>query len=208
MEYPVNLLVEGFTDESVLRRLLDYVQLPLGCVYGKQGKAAILERLPGYNRAAHYSPWVVVIDLDQDADCAPRYIGEVLPGAAPWMRLRVAVRAIESWLLADAESLASFLHIPRTRIPQLPEAEPDPKATLVNLARLSRSRSIREDIVPRPGSGAKVGPGYAGRLIEFVDANRPSAWRPDVAAEHADSLRRCLVALHALRDTLQTPKGF
>lgn len=198
MVYPINLLVEGTTDESVLRRLLAQANLPLGKIYGKRGKAALLERLPNYNQAARYYPWVVVVDLDQDAECAPDYIAEILPAPALCMHLRIAVRAIEAWLLADAEALAAFLKIPRSRIPALPEAETDPKATLVGLARMSRSRTIREDMVPRPASGAKVGPRYAGRLIEFITGDQPNTWQPDVAAEHSDSLRRCMTALHQL----------
>ena len=124
---------------------------------------------------------------------------EILPTPAPHMHLRVAVHAIEAWLLANAEHLAALLHIPRARIPVLPDAEDDPKSTLVGLARRSRSPTIREDMVPRPGRGAKVGRGYAGRIIEFVATAHPHAWRPAVAAEHSDSLRRCLDALRRLR---------
>jgi hypothetical protein len=114
------------------------------------------------------------------------------------MCLRVAVRAVEAWLLADAERLATFLYIPRHRVPTLPDAEADPKATLVRLARRSRSRLIRRDMVPRMGSSARVGPGYAGRIVEFVTATASRGWRPAVAAEHSDSLRRCLDALRGL----------
>lgn len=198
MTQPVNLLVEGLTDEVVLHRLLAHTHLQPGTTYGKNGKAALLEKLPNYNRAAHHYPWIVVVDLDDDAECAPDYVVAILPQPAPQMCLRVVVRAIEAWLLADAERLAAFLDIPRNRVPTLPEAEADPKATLVRLARLSRSRAIIEDMTPREGSGAKVGPGYAGRLIEFVVGHHPHAWRPDVAAERADSLGRCLKALRQL----------
>jgi len=198
MHTPINLLVEGLTDEVVLHRLLAYTRLRPGITYGKNGKAALLQRLPNYNQAAYHYPWLVVVDLDQDAACAPDYIAQLLPQVAPQLYLRVAVRAIEAWLLADAENLTAFLSTPRQRAPQWPEAEQDPKATLVDLARHSRSRAIREDIVPRPASGAKVGPGYAGRLIEFVAGNHTHTWRPAVAAERADSLHRCLQALHHL----------
>jgi hypothetical protein len=196
---PVNLLVEGYTDEIILHRLLAYAQLQRGITYRGDGKSVLLHRLPGYNRAAYHYPWVVVVDLDHDAECAPDYITAILSAPAPQMCLRVAVRAIEAWLLADAENLAAFLSIPRQHIPRAPEVEPDPKATLVNLARYSRSREIREDMVPRPGSGAKVGPGYAEWFARFVDGGHTHTWRPDVAAEHADSLRRCLNALQRLR---------
>lgn len=195
---PVNVLVEGITDEAVVRRLLEYVGLTCGTVYGKSGKGPLLQRLPNYNQAARFAPWLVVVDLDQDAECAPPFVRSVLPNPAGGMQLRVAVRAIEAWLLADAERLAAFLGIRAVRIPPHPDAELDPKATLINLARRSRRRAMREDIVPREGSGSRVGPGYAGRLIEFVTATEWS-WRPDVAAQHSDSLRRCVEALQALR---------
>lgn len=199
MSSPVNLLVEGLTDEVVLHRLLTHCQLQPGATYGKQGKTALLKRLPQYNHAAYHTPWIVVVDLDQDAACAPEYVAAILPTPAPQMCLRVAVRALEAWLLADAERLAVFLNIPRNRVPTLPEIEADPKATFVQLARLSRSASIRADLVPRPGSGAKVGPDYTGRLIEFVETEHPQAWRPEVAARHANSLSRCLEALAQFR---------
>lgn len=92
------------------------------------------------------------------------------------------------------------------RVPPNPDAEPDPKTTLIDLARRSRRRAIREDIVPREGSGSRVGPGYAGRLIEFVmTAGHP--WRPNVAAQHSDSLRRCVEALQALKTGLRMKTG-
>jgi hypothetical protein len=69
---------------------------------------------------------------------------------------------------------------------------------MVNLANHSRNPTIRQDMVRRPGSGSRVGPGYVGRLIEFITATN-HLWRPEVAAEHSDSLRRCLEALQTLR---------
>jgi len=195
---PVNVLVEGITDEAVVRRILEYVGLICGTVYGKSDKGPLLQRLPNYNQAARFAPWLVVVDLDQDAECAPPFVRSVLPNPAGGMQLRLAVRAIEAWLLADAERLAAFLGIRAVRIPPHPDAEPDPKTTLINLARRSRRRAMREDIVPREGSGSRVGPGYAGRLIEFVAAAE-HPWRPNVAVQHSDSLRRCVETLQALR---------
>ncbi len=195
---PVNVLVEGITDEIVVRRILAHVELTCGVVYGKSGKSDLLKRLPNYNQAARFTPWLVVVDLDQDAECAPPFAQNVLPNPTDGMHLRVAVHAIEAWLLADAERLSAFLGIRAALIPSNPDIEPDPKSTLINLARRSRRRAIREDIVPRDGSGGRVGPGYTGRLIEFVTATK-HLWRPDVAVQHSDSLRRCTDALQALK---------
>jgi hypothetical protein len=192
---PVNVLVEGYTDEAVVRRILGFVGLPCGTVYGKNGKSSLLANLPKYNQAAlHFGRWLTVVDLDRDADCAPDYVREILTSPAERMCVRVAVRALESWMLGDAEHLAKFLGIPLARIPQRPDVEENPKRVLVDLARRSRKRAIREDMVPRPGSGSQVGPGYTGRLIEFVAA-ADHPWRPSVAMQRSDSLRRCLDAL-------------
>ena len=189
--------VEGLVDEAVLTRLINYVQAVPHAVYGKKGKPYLRQRINGYNNAAHHSPWFVLVDLNSDAGCAPTLISEWLPNPAPQMCFRVAVRKIEAWLLADHERLARFLRINKTRIPANPETETDPKQTVVNLARESRRRIITRDMVPRPGSGRSVGPAYTSRMIEFVsDIN--SGWRPEVAAQHSDSLHRCLTNLTAL----------
>ncbi len=195
---PVSVLVEGIIDEAIARRILAHVSLLCGTVYGKRGKDYLLECLPAYNRAARFIPWLVVVDLDHDAPCAPDFVQDRLPVPASGMCLRLAVRAAEAWLLADAERLAGFLSVPLAKIPTNPDVVPNPKAALVDLARQSRSRAIRDDMVPRPNSGGRVGPGYTGRIIEFVSAP-PHQWRPDVAAGRSDSLRRCLEALTTLK---------
>lgn len=110
------------------------------------------------------------------------------------MHLRVAVREIEAWLLADGAALAAFLGVPVSRVPQRPESLLDPKRAITDLAAASRRRSIREEIAPRPGSGRQVGPLYTTRISEFTTTH----WRPEVAEAQSDSLRRCIVALHRL----------
>ena len=184
--------VEGPTDEVVLRRVIEHYGATLGAVYGKNGKPTLLKQLPGYNHAAQFHPWIVLVDLDQDADCAPPIRAHWLPNPAPNMLFRIAVREVESWLLADRETLASFLGVPLGRVPVQVEALDDPKAALVNIARTSRRRDIRADMVPRDGSGRVVGPAYTSRLIEYSQG----AWRPHVAVRYSDSLARfctCLV---------------
>ena len=67
---------------------------------------------------------------------------------------------------------------------------------MVELARRSRRRDIRDDMVPRERSGRSVGPAYPSRLIEYVE----SPWRPEAAARQADSLRRAIACLQRLAD--------
>ncbi|MBI5529673.1 MAG: hypothetical protein HY897_25385 [Deltaproteobacteria bacterium] len=104
------------------------------------------------------------------------------------MRLHIAVRAVEAWLLADVDGLHRFLVVPRTLVPPDPESLDRPKADLVAIARHSRSRAIREAFVPAAGTTAAVGPGYTTMLAEFALHH----WRPGVAAARSPSLARLI----------------
>jgi len=185
--------VEGNVDEAVLCRLVTHVGAIPGTIYGRQGKAFLRKNILGYNNAARAMPWAVLVDLDA-CECPPALISAWLPNPQPLMRLRVAVREVEAWLMADRERLANFLSVARTRIPSRPEDENNPKQTMVNIARSSRRRAIREDMVPRDGSGISVGPAYTSRLIEFAEA----VWRPAVAARVSESLHSCIESLNQL----------
>ncbi|MCR4439583.1 MAG: hypothetical protein QHJ34_13660 [bacterium] len=154
----IDAAVEGIVDEAVVRRLVDCAGGTLGHVYGKNGKRYLRDSIKGFNIAARRTPWIVLVDLDRDFPCAPLLCKEWLPNRARFLCFRVAVRAVEAWLLADAEKLASFLGIERKKVPVCPETEEDPKAVMINLARASRRREIRDDMVPRPGSGRREGP--------------------------------------------------
>src|SRR5438445_12986177 len=101
----ISVVVEGMVDEAVLRCLATEAGAAVGPVYGRSGKAHIRQRINGYNRAAHLSPWVVLVDLNSDADCAPPLCTAWLPQPAPMMCFRVAVREVEAWLFADREGL-------------------------------------------------------------------------------------------------------
>jgi len=190
----VNILVEGNTDEPVAKRLLNHIGLEAGTVYGRKGKHDLLKRLTNYNKAAHFAPWFVVVDLDMDAQCPPQAVVQWLPNSTRGMRFRIAVRAIKAWLMADRENMARFLGVSSSRIRQNIDLDPNPKETLINIARNSHKRNILEDLVPRQASGAKVGPLYVPRLTKFVE----ELWRPDVAANESESLRRRISALSTL----------
>jgi hypothetical protein len=195
----ITAAVEGDVDEAVVRCLIEHIQAKTRAVYGRTGKSHLQRRLYGYNQAARFSPWIVLVDLDHDADCAPPFRNSWLPVASQYMCFRVVVRAVEAWLMADRERLAQFLSVNIARIPQNVETVDHPKLTIVNIARHSRRREIREDIVPRSGSGRVVGPAYTARLIEFVMSAK-TGWRPEVAAERSESLKRCLLCLHRLKE--------
>lgn len=186
--------VEGVVDEAVVRRLISHAGGDTGTVYGRRGKPYLRQRIAGFNQAARHAPWVILVDLDNDADCAAVLRAEWLPNPAPQLCFRIALREVETWLLADREAAARFLRVTKGRIPQDPESVTNPKEFVVNLARRSRRRDIREDMVPRPGSGRAVGPAYTSRLAEFASTR----WRPPIAAERSDSLKRAIRCIQRL----------
>jgi hypothetical protein len=190
----ISVAVEGLVDEAVVRRLIVLAGASPGPVYGKQGKAFLRQRIDGYNDAAQHAPWIVHVDLDSDYGCAPPLRNSWLAQLSQHLCFRVAVRAVEAWLLADAERVADFASVALAKVPRTPETLSDPKGAMVALARASRRRDIREDMVPRIGSGRSVGPAYASRLIEFAS----SSWRPLVAAKQAESLKRAIDCLKRL----------
>jgi hypothetical protein len=186
--------VEGLLDDAVLRRILREVGCNAGPIHIKNGKSAVLEKLDGYNAAARLMPWVVLVDLNGDAACAPTFVAEHVKSPSELLQFRVAVRQVEAWLLADAGRIARFLRVSGARLPGDPDSLENSKRAIVEIARHSRDRSVREEIIPSPGSGRQVGPGYVARMIEFVQ----TGWHPAEAAARSESLYRCLRCLSAL----------
>jgi hypothetical protein len=164
---------------------------------GRKGKAYIDEKMAAFNSAARFNPWLVIRDLDQDGSCCElRHL--LLPTPAASMCFRIAVRAIESWLLADGEAMATFLDVDLTGVSTEPDSLADPKAAVVRLARKSKRKSIRLGMVPAHGDSSRVGARYSALMIQFAQTN----WRPEVAARRSPSLRKCIVRLRQLRSRL------
>ena len=205
----ITAAVEGLTDEALLKRLCSFLGTTLGTtaghVYGRCGKSYILARINGYNHSARFRHWVILLDLDNDGACVPDVLPIWLPEPSRLMRLRVVVRELEAWLLADSQRISRFLSVPAADVPPNPDTIADPKRVMVDLARRSRRRAIREDMVPHTGSGQPVGPAYTSRMIEFIQ-DTDLGWRPDVAATNSDSLRRCVSAISHLREQEFDPR--
>jgi hypothetical protein len=186
--------VEGPVDDAVVRRLLRETGHVVGPIHIKNGKAPLLEKLHGYNAAAQIAPWLVLVDLNGDAPCAPVFVGKHLSEPADQMLFRVAVRQVESWLLADRPNFAHFLRVSKALLWNDPDSLVNSKRAVVDVAGKSSDRKVRQAMVPQPGSGRQVGPGYVARMIEFVELR----WRIDEAEARSESLRRCLDRLRSL----------
>ena len=189
----IALIVEDALSLAVMERLLAFtgrgytVKIPLVT----RGAGTIKKSIGKYRQASHVLPHVVLTDLDQ-IDCAPALLAQW--GASqlpPSMLFRVAVREVESWLLADRAGFATFAGIPVNKVTQQPESLPDPKRALINLVRGSRNRRLATELVPATGSAVSIGPLYNERLSAFARKE----WNVDAAMESAPSLSRTVVRL-------------
>jgi hypothetical protein len=190
---PINLAIEDELSEAVLKRLLAHAQRDyhVGRSYGRTGYGYLRKTIGGWNQAARGKPFIVLTDLDRAA-CPPELIRQWLSRPQhPNLLLRVAIREVESWLLADSEKLPGYLNIREDQMPDSPDTLADAKQTLVNLARKSRSVEIRSRIVPKADSTAKQGPDYNACLCSFVG----DRWDVDGACQRSPSLRRTVARL-------------
>ena len=196
---PINLATEDELSEAVLRRLLRFVErgYAIGHAYRRGGFGYLRRTVGGWNRAARSVPFIVLTDLDQHL-CATSLIDEWLVEPKQGNLLfRVAVREVEAWLLADTGGLSRYLAVGPNLFPANPESLADPKGTLIEVARKSRSAALRDGIVPKRGSSAKQGPDYNGCLVRFVE----ELWDINSASTRSPSLARTASRLAAFRPT-------
>ncbi len=195
--YNLFYVVEDDLSRAVALKLIQsYVQRDLVLKEmnaGQGGAGSIRKNLGKYAGITAPNGVLIVTDLDQ-GQCPPSLRNE-------WMESNrlariphnlifcVAVREIESWLIADVENLASFLRVRPEQIERNPESNLDnPKGHLVSLARRSGNSDLKRDLTPQRGSRAAVGLGYNARLVEFVNQR----WNPEAAAQNSPSLQRAI----------------
>ena len=192
----VRLAVEGPTDVPVAERMLRDAGLQPTEPIITGGKTRLDALIPELNGAAAGMNWLILRDLDHDAHCPPALLRQLLAGSSrrPRLSLRIPVRAIESWLLADAEAFGSAFFIPGNHIPERPDGLEHPKRSLVNACRHSRRREVQRTMTPHPRSGRQVGPQYTTRITQFA----VTQWDPKRAATRSPSLARALAAFQRL----------
>jgi len=192
----VYLLVEGRVDATVARRIVNHCGGSVGTVYGRKGLPYIEERIEAFNQSAQGIPILTLVDLmDTGFDCPVDVVKNWLPHRESNMVLRVVVREIESWILADRTAIARFFGIRESLVPHHPERLDDPKKALVDLARSSQYQSLKNDIVPEDPTVNAQGPAYTSRMQRFIRER----WNISQAIQRAGSLRRCVEAVRRLR---------
>jgi hypothetical protein len=166
------LAVEDSLSEVVARKILwqsDKKYHVTNCL-GKKGFGYLKSKIKAFNKAAQKLPFFVL--TDQDSGCPPEKITNWL-NCTPHSNLifRIAVMEIESWVMADRKAIAKYLSISVDNFPHQIDEIADPKQFLISKAKKSKKRNLKEDIVPRKGSTAKIGPNYNACLSDFINSN-------------------------------------
>ncbi|WP_152642120.1 hypothetical protein [Microbacterium azadirachtae] len=190
----INIAVEGESDREVAKAVVRAAGHVVNKIVVAGGKTRLDPRIPNYNRAATQQPWVVF--RDSDAQCPVSLRASLTAGITKWhpnFSLRIAHSMSEAWLLADPAAFSEFFSVPQNRIPSDPESLLHAKRTVLDLCVRSRSRAVQRDMTA-PGNA--TGPLYVARINEFAS----STWRPIVASDLSNSLRRTIDRIRELPD--------
>jgi len=206
MPKSVNIVVEDSLSNAILTTLLNANgghkvagSYPIKSSWEngilQTGYGYIKKNLPAFNKASEVTPFVVLFDQD-DRPCPIQTINDWLQGQNKHHNLviRVAVKEVEAWLIADRSGLAEFLSVPKKSITLEPELLSDPKAYIVQLAKNSQSSIVRQDIAPGPRSSATTGPYYTRALANFAR----TSWDFHEAATRSQSLARAIANISTL----------
>ena len=184
----IALATEDDLSEAIGKRLLvdvGYEAQP-SPLLRKGGSGYLRSKMDSWCQIANRKPVLVITDLD-NIDCPPALL-RVWIGARKVpenLILRVAVREIEAWLMADHVAFRLLVGS-KGKLPPNPDILPDPKQHLLRLVSKLARRDIRSDLVAQDGAIASQGLGYNARLSEFI----ATAWNPERAALRSDSLSR------------------
>ncbi|RTQ36871.1 DUF4276 family protein [Variovorax gossypii] len=192
------LATEDELSETVGLCLAAEAGLEVGQQLRRGGFGYLKSRLRNFCEIALHQPVFLLTDLDR-TKCGSTLVDK-------WMGdlerpenfvFRVAVREIESWLLADHDAIRSLLGGRVGRLPSDPDSLPDPKQALLALAARA-PRDIRDDLVATEGALASQGLGYNARLCHMVRQN----WQPARAADRSASLAKARMRLKELAERI------
>ena len=141
---------------------------------------------------AQHQVMLVLTDLDR-ANCLVEFRHQWL-GAQPQPNLlpRIAVREVESWVLADHVAMRELIGA-KGVLPAAPDELADPKQSLLKLAK-SAPKQVRDDLLKTIDGKLAQGLGYNARLSAWVN----SEWSPQRAADRSPSLARARSRLNVV----------
>ncbi|MDR2440249.1 MAG: hypothetical protein LBE12_12895 [Planctomycetaceae bacterium] len=163
------------------------------------GFSKIKERLPAcieIGKNGLYS--ISLTDLDKEYCCPPSLIRNWLsiedgkPIELPEKTLfRVAVREIESWIMADRKKFAKYFDLTESLLPTIPDKIRDPKKEFFSLLRKKERQKFRRML---PGKNSFIGPEYNDIMCDFIERH----WLPTRAENNSPSLKRMMSRLRAI----------
>ncbi|MEC5214728.1 hypothetical protein RCH06_003297 [Polaromonas sp. CG_9.5] len=200
----MSLLALGTEDElseAMGKRLLKeagYALEPSPVLRG-DGFGYLRSKMDSWCQMAARKPVLLLTDLDMKA-CPMAVRNDWMGARKPPenLVLRIVVREIESWVLADHDALRTLIGN-RGTLPPDPDALADPKEYLLRLIAKQAPRHIREDLVAEKGAIASQGIGYNAHFGEWVRTQ----WSPARAADRSQSLRRARIRIGELVRRLQ-----
>ena len=144
-----------------------------------------------FANAAKNDIWsIFVTDLDQypspNALCRDWFDLPCCSLLPHTMIFRVAVREIESWIIADKKGIAEFLNVSDSLFPDNPDRINDPKKLLIETIRTKCHRKKYREMLPEHGQS--VGIAYNSMLADYI----ARLWDINRAAAHSPSLRRAI----------------
>ena len=155
----VYFAVEGDADVPVAERLIRHVGHTPHRAIVAGGVPRLDQRIPGLTRSAAHMNWLILRDLDRE-QCAPRLVRRLFAGGIPpRASLRIPVRSMESWMLADAVGFSEVFSVNQNRLPDRPDNLENAKLYLVNACRSSRRLEVRSAIPATKGERSHGRPG-------------------------------------------------
>ena len=187
------LAVEDDLSRAVGQKIAKSAEWGIERVLSKSGKGYLQANFQNFCNTAKHTAVFMLVDLNGSHPCAPSLLREWTK-STPLPRLlffRVAVREVESWLLADHEAMKILLGS-KGKLPLQPDALQDPKSELLTLLKRVR-QYVRDGVVRLDNGGIFQGVTYNATLAKWIDEH----WLAERAAARSDSLNRLLVRLRS-----------
>ena len=141
------------------------------------------------NVAKNVMPVLMVADADQAPCVVTQRNSWLPPDVSQRLSMRLAVKEAEAWVLADHIGFSKFAVVSKDLFPGKPEAESDPKQTLLALIKKSKRRELRDEMLPVKGATSPVGLGYNVHMTDFVKNH----WNIGRAVDRAPSLAHSVI---------------
>lgn len=198
---PIAIATEDQLSEAIALRLISEIQTPhfIQHKLGRTGNGYLRSKMENWYRMAQHQVMLVVTDLDR-ANCLVEFRDQWLATEPPAnLVFRVAVREMESWVLADHIAMRELIGT-KGVLPVAPDELADPKRALLGLAKGAPKR-VRDDLLKVTNGNVTQGLGYNARLTAWVY----SEWSPQRAAERSPSLAKARLRLNEVVDAFAMP---